>query len=1549
MKKCLLQLRPVIFAVFSVATLFTQAQTTISSFASGTNYTAANGVAGSSAITFAVQNSSGADILLTQVDNYLNTTTGTVASPVSVTLWYSTTSLSGAPTVATPTWTQAATAGPIAVPSSGMYPHFTGLSLLIPDGATYRFAIQSSNGISYSGANPIPSPYTFTSGGVSLLTGGAQISGANVGYGGAFPSPGNNPRAFTGAITFVAATACSGQPTPGNTTASANPVCPSAQFQLGVQNGNQGTGVNYQWQSSTDGITWTNISGANSAVYNTSQTANTYYRSVLDCTNSSQSDTSAPLLVTTNTFANCYCAASGGTCDEAINQFTLSTINNSTGCSGGYANYTSSFTAQLVQGASYPISVFTTAYYGGDQASVWVDWNQDGVFSDPAERTTLTDAGGSGYFNGTLVVPNNAVLGTTRLRARMMYTTYYGPCGTANFGEVEDYGIEVVASSACTNPPTVGTASAVQACAGSSATVTVSTVPLGTSLQWQSSPDGTNWTDVSGATNITYVTAPVAGTTYYRLKVTCTDSVFSNVLTVAPKPFTECYCTANGGTCDEAINVFVLNTINNATGCTGGYANYSSSLTTQLMQGDAYPIQITTTAYYTGDQAYIWVDWDQNGVFADPAERTDLTYSGTGGLFTGLLNVPLNATLGNTGLRARMMWTTFYGPCGIGNFGEVEDYLIEIIAAQPCTTPPVGGIASGPATGNTDVNYTFSVTGTTGNINWQIATSPTGPFSYISGANAASYTFSSSSPGTFYLRVLATGAGCSPDSSNAVSITLTKLADNVCDAAPLTIGTNGPFNTTGATIEVGEPAPQGGFCQTLDAWCNNTLNNTLWFTFVAPPSGRISVRTPGTSGFSDSQIAIWDAPDCAAVTTGGATLIAANDDDANSGGFSFSSFIDSALCLTPGKTYYLQLDGYSSTPVITTIEITDLGPGPDASFTPLNYFQCAGGGQIVLSPVKPGGSFFGVGIVQDTILDLSIVQQQLGLGVENVIYYQLWACYVSTDTFIISTPPTIAVGGTTNVSCFGGNNGAIDINTSGNGPFVYGWSNGATTEDVSGLVANDYSLTVTDAGGCTNTSSLITITEPTALSPTLDAVNNATCFGATDGSILISVSGGTPPYTYEWSDGSTNQNLTGVGAGLYSGTLSDALGCLYNSPQIPITEPAQIVLTQDSVQNNVCYGGTNGRVYTTIQSGGVAPFTFAWSNGDATEDISALAAGTYTLTVSDANSCTSTVSGAVSEPAELMAMLDNQTDVTCNGGNNGALDISGMGGTGAIGFAWSNSAVTEDISNLTAGTYTVVLTDVANCTASASYIVTEPTEILIGTSVSNVSCFGEANGGVSLNVSGGSPSYGFSWNNGSTTQNLTGVAAGTYTVIVLDNSSCSASASVTITAPAAGLGASVTKTDQIQSGMMGSVDLTVTGGTSPYLYNWSNGATTQDLASVAAGTYTVTITDANGCSTTASATVGLIIGLDEMVGNVSVSVYPNPTQSVFFVELMAASTVVSNVEVYNVDGQLVKTGYSSSEAKARYAIDMTNEAEGVYFAKLKIGAETIVRRVVVSK
>ncbi len=448
-----------------------------------------------------------------------------------------------------------------------------------------------------------------------------------------------------------------------------------------------------------------------------------------------------------------------------------------------------------------------------------------------------------------------------------------------------------------------------------------------------------------------------------------------------------------------------------------------------------------------------------------------------------------------------------------------------------------------------------------------------------------------------------------------------------------------------------------------------------------------------------------------------------------------------------------------------------------------------------------------------------------------------------------SSPTASAVA--TDALCFGDTTGSVDLTVSGGtGPYTYAWDNGATTEDLSGVVAGTYNVTITDAVGCTTTASAV-VGEPTLLAGSAVATD-ALCNGAADGSVDLTVSGGTAPFTYAWDNGETTEDISTLAAGTYNVTITDANGCTATASAV-VGEPT--LLAGSAIATDaLCNGAADGTVDLTV-SGGTAPFTYAWSNGETTEDISTLAAGTYNVTITDANGCTATASAVVGEPI-LLAGSAVATDALCNGAADGSVDLTVTGGTAPFTYAWDNGETTEDISTLAAGTYNVTITDANGCTATASATVGEPT-LLAGSAVAtDALCNGDSTGSIDLTVSGGTAPFTYAWSNGETTEDISTLAAGTYNVTITDANGCTATASATVGEPTL-LAGSAVATDALCNGAAdGSVDLTVSGGTAPFTYAWSNGETTEDISTLAAGTYNVTITDANGCTATASATVG---------------------------------------------------------------------------------------------
>ena len=489
-------------------------------------------------------------------------------------------------------------------------------------------------------------------------------------------------------------------------------------------------------------------------------------------------------------------------------------------------------------------------------------------------------------------------------------------------------------------------------------------------------------------------------------------------------------------------------------------------------------------------------------------------------------------------------------------------------------------------------------------------------------------------------------------------------------------------------------------------------------------------------------------------------------------------------------------------------------------------------------------------------------------------------CTASTSVTITEPLAPVSITFTqTNVSCFGGSDGAINITPAGGTPgYTYSWSNGATTEDISGLTAGTFTVIVNDAngssGGCSSTVS-VTITEPLAPVTLSSTQVNILCFGGATGSIDLSATGGTPGYTYLWSNGATTQDISGLLAGTYSVTVNDASGAgggCASALSVTITQPIAPVTVSGTQVEVLCFGGSNASIDIT-PAGGTPGYTYSWSNGATTQDVSGLIAGTYTVTVNDASGttggCTALASFTIAQPAAPVTVSTTQVDVLCFGGTTGSVDLTPAGGTPGYSYLWSNGATTQDISGLPAGTYTVVVNDAngtnGGCTASTTVIVVEPLAPLTvtGTQI-DVLCFGGSNGSIDITPSGGTPAYSYLWSNGATTQDLSGVAAGTYSVVVSDangsTGGCTATTSFTIVQPLAPVSVTSTQVDILCFGdATGSVDITPAGGTPAYTYSWSTGATTQDISGVPAGSYTVTINDANGstggCATTLTVTL----------------------------------------------------------------------------------------------
>ena len=398
---------------------------------------------------------------------------------------------------------------------------------------------------------------------------------------------------------------------------------------------------------------------------------------------------------------------------------------------------------------------------------------------------------------------------------------------------------------------------------------------------------------------------------------------------------------------------------------------------------------------------------------------------------------------------------------------------------------------------------------------------------------------------------------------------------------------------------------------------------------------------------------------------------------------------------------------------------------------------------------------------------------------------------------------------------------------------------------------------MTDVNSCRATATS-TITEPTVISLT-SAVAAIACNGD-KGGIDITASGGTAPYTYNWNSGfSTNEDLTGLDPGTYAVTVTDDNGCTESLSET-LTEPAVLSLTETHV-DVLCNGDATGSIDLSV-TGGTTPYAYAWDNSAAsiTQDISNLVADSYAVIVTDDNGCTENISIDITEPTAL-SLSATQTNISCNGDSDGSINLTVSGGSAPYTYSWDDpaSSTTQDISSLPAGTYEVTVTDDNSCTETLSVTLTEPAVLALSTSQTNVGCNGASTGAIDLTVAGGTAPFTYSWDDASssTTQDISNLPVGTYTVTVTDANGCSETTSATLTEPTA---LSITSTAydvSCNSGNDGSIDIVVNGGTSPLAYSWNDpsSSTVEDISGLTAGSYTVTVTDGNGCTETESVTI----------------------------------------------------------------------------------------------
>jgi hypothetical protein len=513
----------------------------------------------------------------------------------------------------------------------------------------------------------------------------------------------------------------------------------------------------------------------------------------------------------------------------------------------------------------------------------------------------------------------------------------------------------------------------------------------------------------------------------------------------------------------------------------------------------------------------------------------------------------------------------------------------------------------------------------------------------------------------------------------------------------------------------------------------------------------------------------------------------------------------------------------------------------------------------------------------------------------------------------------------TNVTCFGLCNGrAIANPTGGVAPYTYSWSpSGGTSDTAKLLCAGTYTVNVTDAATC-STSTVVTITQPTALSLTMGP-NSSTC--SCTGSLMGAANGGTPLYSYSWTpSGGIGPGASNLCPGTYTLTVTDGNACMSSTTGVVTTSapPAVAIVTQTNVN---CGGNCNGKV-TVSTSGGTSPYTYSWtgSSNTSTTD-SSMCAGTYTVTAKDVNGCTGTNTITITQPPVLVGGITSQVNNLCGGQCRGKAYTTTSGGTAPYTYSWSTSRTTRDsATRLCTGSVAVTITDANGCSKTDSVSITGPAQPLTAaTTQTNAKCHG-GTGMATATASGGTAPYTYSW---VPNPLYFALAAGPEICNITDSNGCTTTKFFNITQPSAIVPTVLVTPASSSTASDGKDSVSVTGGTGgTYTYSWSpNNCNTPSCSGLTAGYYTVCVTDSNNCKVCVTDTLG-VTGIVEMEAP-AMFIFPNPAGDFINIQIPAQYNIQS-LELFNGMGELL---FERKDFKANL-LDLSGLAPGTYLLRL---------------
>jgi hypothetical protein len=483
-------------------------------------------------------------------------------------------------------------------------------------------------------------------------------------------------------------------------------------------------------------------------------------------------------------------------------------------------------------------------------------------------------------------------------------------------------------------------------------------------------------------------------------------------------------------------------------------------------------------------------------------------------------------------------------------------------------------------------------------------------------------------------------------------------------------------------------------------------------------------------------------------------------------------------------------------------------------------------------------------------------------GTDTVVVTDANGCTATTQ---ISLANPVAVSVTvvsTNPKCAASADGTITATaTGGSGTFTYSLNGGvAQASNVfTDLAGGTFTLTVTDSNGCTATATA-TLVNPPALVATATS-SQPQCASSNDGSITVTASGGTAPYTYSLNDGAGQSSnvFSNLAGGTYAVTVTDANGCLV-SGAVMLSNPSQLSLIAAGT-SPTCFGSTNGAVSVTA-TGGTAPYSYSINGGAAQSSsvFNGLAVGSFTVTVTDANGCTATANATLTSPTQLQVSGTGHAPA-CTGASSGSLIITATGGTAPYQYSMNGGAyqTSNVFENQSSGTDTVTVQDAHGCTATTQVSLANPVAMTASATVVNPKCWNSHDGSITVSASGGTGTYTYSLNGGAAQASnvFTGLTSGTFSITVTDGNGCTTTTTATIVCPPPLIVSAVANQPKCTASDDGTITVTASGGTAPYTYSLNGGAAQSSnvFSNLGGGTFTVTVTDAHGCTETVTVTL----------------------------------------------------------------------------------------------